>query len=147
VREGTTWYRVFAKSDVEPDPEALRAALGADTIRREDVDRGWQRLEFGLHSGESLAVARFFRDEEGIRGELQAWAASLETLQNEPNQQMLMLHLATTQQVFTLQREGANDPLALRLCEALAWMTDGVYEIDNLGFFAHDGTLLVAEEV
>jgi hypothetical protein len=141
-----TWYRIFSKSDLEPDPDALAAIVGPDaSCQRHDGEQGWRRLDFLLLPDTELVLERYRREEEGIRAELQAWAAWLETLDNEPEQDRLMLHLATTAQVFAMERENSNDPLALKLCEAIAWMTDGVYEIDGLGFFANDGTLLVPE--
>ena len=142
----STWYRVFAKNNIEPDPDALCAVMGSEiSCQCRAGERGWQRLQFAWPSGQTLAIDRFWRDEEGIRAELQAWAAWLETLENEPKRDALMQHLTATQQVFTMLRESSNDPIALKLCEAIAWTTDGVYEIDKLGFFSHDGTLLALE--
>jgi hypothetical protein len=59
--------------------------------------------------------------------------------------------VVSTTQLFTLRRpvDHANEILVenvcLGLCAFLAQKTDGVYQIDDRGFFAADGKLLLQE--
>jgi hypothetical protein len=102
-------------------------------------------LEITGPDGATFAIDRFWRDEEGIRAELQAWAAWLETLENHPHRDSLMLHLTGTQQVFVFESDPAN-AVGLVIGRQLAEGTDGVLQIDGQGFLAADGSLLVPEE-
>ena len=94
--------------------------------------------------GAALQLERFLAEEEGIRAELNSWAAWLETRENAPEHVRLMERMIQTKQLFTLQsiEESAQ---AERLCRFLAEITLGVYQIDVRGFFAADGVLLVPE--
>jgi hypothetical protein len=151
-----SWLRVFGQIDVHPDPAELSEAVqhiacGWD-VRFEFSERGWQRAEIQWPGGTTtLVVERFWRDEEGIREELQAWAAWLETCEDNPHHERLMQHLTSTQQVFTLWSEweqqdaGGLDHVCQAICQYLARATDGVYQVDQQGFFDRDGTLLVSE--
>ncbi|HXG12446.1 MAG TPA: hypothetical protein VNK04_22000 [Gemmataceae bacterium] len=142
-----TWYRVFGQSDVEPSPAALLAFL--QTLGRETGgnfrgdDRGWFRAEL-LIDGTAAVVERYLADEEGIRGELNAWAAWVEATGEGPAQLRLMERLIGTRQLFVLR--GPATEQAEALCRYLARSTDGVYQADGRGFFDPTGNLLVAEE-
>jgi hypothetical protein len=65
-----------------------------------------------------------------------------------------MQHIIGTTQLFTLEwvnadndaTEPAAEALAVHVCQFLARMTDGIYQVDRRGLFAADGTLLIAEE-
>jgi hypothetical protein len=152
----TQWCRVFGQAEAEPDPDRLtrevaRAAPEA-VVAWQQSERGWCRAEVRVDpSRPPLVLERFWRDEEGIRGELQAWAAWLETCDYSPHHEPLMRHLIQTQQVFTLRRpvDWPNEALLDALCDvlsqALAQEADGVYQIDGRGFFAPDGALLLEE--
>lgn len=147
--EAGVWHRVFARSEVEPDPEALCAAaesiLPGVLIHRHDGERGWERLELTWPSREAIAIDRFWRDEEGIRAELQAWAAWLESVDGNPHSEPLMLHLTQTQQVFTFSAPECGET-GRAVARLLGSLTDSVYEIDGRGFFSADGKLLLAED-
>jgi hypothetical protein len=152
-----SWYRVFGETDAQPDVVALAGALqsvapGSQVYVVQGGERGWQRLELRLADDEaSLFVDRFWRDEEGIRAELQAWAAWLETCADHPYHEVLMQHMTSTRQVFTLQRsiDQESNPLleqvCVTICQVLARATEGVYQIDGQGFFTADGMLLLRE--
>ena len=77
------WFRVFGKNEAEPDLEMLLTAVRTTAPGLEahfESSRGWRRAEFRLpESTTPLHLERFWRDEEGIRQELQTWAAWLET--------------------------------------------------------------------
>ncbi len=150
------WWRVFGESDAPPDRDALTQTVLACSpgaaIQWSEGERDWLGCEIGLPGEERpLMLERYLREEEGIRAELQAWAAWVETT-DSPHAARLMRRLIGTQQVFTLkQREtrvedASIEPVCLAVCRFLARATEGVYQIDEEGFFNADGLLLVKEE-
>jgi hypothetical protein len=152
------WWRVFGKADSRPESASTlidsitAVAPQATTNVTVDNDERWVRLAVTVSRGETpVYLERFHRSDEGIRGELQAWAAWLETCDYSPNHQALMTHMIQTQQVFTLRKpvDQANeilvDKICLAICRYLAAECDGVYQIDGQGFFSADGTLLLQE--
>lgn len=151
-----TWFRVFGTSDVQLDLVALTETV--QTLAPglyalfEDGERGWHRAEIQWPDGAmALVVERFWRDEEGIRDELQAWAAWVETCEDNPHHERLMQLLTSTQQVFTLRSvpeqhdAGGLDQVCQAICQYLARATEGVYQVDQQGFFDMNGTLLLPE--
>jgi hypothetical protein len=96
-------------------------------------------------------LERYLATEEGIRADLNSWAAWLETADYSPNHGPLMQHVISTRQLFTLRRpidhadEVLVEKLCLGVCRFLSGITDGVYQVDDEGFFAADGTLLLQE--
>jgi hypothetical protein len=147
------WCRVFGSTNAEPAPADLLAEL-----RRLGVtgpahftgdEQGWFRMVLTDESGETLLeIERYLASEEGIRAELNTWAAWLENA--APERPALLESVISARQVFTLQR--LSDPDAddhpttwEHLCRFLAGRTGGYYQIDGQGFFAADGELLVPE--
>jgi hypothetical protein len=96
-------------------------------------------------AGETLSIDRYGRDEEGVRGELQAWAAWLETQSGNPHHQRLMQHMTSTQQVFTISGPG-DDTLGIAVGQLLATRTDGIYQVDGMGFFTPSGSFLLPDD-
>jgi hypothetical protein len=149
------YYRIFGSSVQAPEPAALLdhlAGLGlAVTGSFAGDEVGWFRADLTLGAGEPLALERFTSDEEGIRAELNSWAAYLETCTHSPHHGPLMERVIQTRQLFTVRRpdehpdESASARVCLELCRFLAGATAGFYQIDEQGFFSADGTLLVAE--
>ncbi len=149
------WYRVFGTNEVQPEPARLleeAAALGAVVRARfHGDDLGWFRAELTVgDDAVPLPLERFLGSEEGIRAELNTWAAWLEETGPTPEAARLMQHMISTTQVFTLgpldpDADAEVEPLCVSLCRFLARETAGVYQVDGQGFFAADGTLLVAE--
>jgi hypothetical protein len=149
------WYRVFGGSAAPVEPGAVLAFLnGLDarvTGRFAGDDAGWFRAELAFADTAPLYLERFLASEEGIRGELNAWAAFLETCDYSPNHLPLMEQVVGTAQLFTLRRpidhadEVLVERLCVGLCQFLARVTDGIYQADDQGFFATDGTLLLQE--
>lgn len=145
------WYRVFGRSEVEPAPAALVQHLHGQglavrpTFRGDDL--GWFAADLALDDEAPLRLERFLTREEGIRGELNAWAAWLETVEHSPNHAALMERVIQTAQLFTLRPPDGSrmEPLCVALSRYLAEVTDGVYQADRRGFFAADGTLLLRE--
>jgi len=150
------WFRVFGTNNAQPEPAALLEHLhqiGAPVPGQfRGDDQGWFRADFTLAAGAApLQLERYLAGEEGIRDELNAWAAWLETADYSPNNTRLMQHMVSTTQLFTLRRpidladEVLLDKVCVGLCRFLAAATEGIYQADGQGFFAPDGSLLLQE--
>jgi hypothetical protein len=150
------WFRVFGTNDARIEPAEMLEhlhGLGMEvTGHFRGDDLGWFAAELVVAAGETpLHLERFLSSEEGIRAELNSWAGWLETCDYSPNHQKLMQHMVSTTQLFTLRRpiDHANEILVenvcLSSCRYLAQKTDGVFQIDDRGFFAADDTLLLQE--
>jgi len=148
--------RIFGKSDRCPTSTVLAEALESSActlqLACEPTNDDWRHIEVLVREQETpIYLDRFHRTDEGIRGELQAWAAWLETCDYSPNHQSLMTHMIQTQQVFTVRKpvDCANevliDNVSVAICQFLAQAADGIYQIDGKGFFAPDGTMLLQE--
>ena len=151
------WLRVFSTSMHAPAPAELLAYLRelSDEARGDfqGDDQGWFRGDLDLGAGRPpLRLERYLAAEEGIRHELNAWAAWVETFENHQAHDFLMQHLTATTQIFTLQlpsdaeNAGCVDDSGVQLCRFLASETVGVYQVDGQGFYRADGTLLLAED-
>jgi len=145
------WYRIFAATSDMPIPETIREFLanqyGSVSVAFAADDSGWYQADL-LVDGISLQLERYLADEPGIRAELNSWAAWLETRASAPEHVFLMERMIQTVQLFTLQCEGESaqaESACVALCRFLAETTGGVYQIDERGFFAADGTLLVVD--
>ena len=144
------WLRVFGTNDQQPDPAALLAQLyrqGHPTSGQfSGDDQGWFRAKLTC-DGVPAILERYLVREEGLRAELNSWAAWLETAEENPNHGPLMQHVIGTTQLCTLELPADHAwPWATALCRFLAQETAGVYQVDGQGFFAPDGTLLIPEE-
>ncbi len=150
------WYRVFGAGEEQPAAAALLEhlrGLGVDApphVRGDD--EGWTSAAVVLAEGVSpLVVECFLASEEGIRAELNGWAAWLETCDYSPNHVALMERVVQARQLYALRRplDHADEVRLERVCEGvcrfLAGATGGVYQLDGEGFFAADGTLLLRE--
>jgi hypothetical protein len=119
----------------------LRCAFQGD-------DQGWFRVElFAPGHDEPAELDQYWATEDGIRPQLNTWAAWLEVQPDSPHTAALMRHVIQTAQLFCLHVSAAlaADGAARELCRWLAARTDGVFQADGSGFHAADGTLLVAE--
>jgi hypothetical protein len=146
----TLWYRVFGAGQTEPAPAALLerlSHLAVVTGRFSADQRGWFRAELVVAGAAPLELERFLSTEEGIRAELNSWAAHLETCGEGPQYTLLMERMIQTKQMFTIgDPTSANKELCVALCRHLAETTAGVYQIDGRGFFGADGSLLIEDE-
>jgi hypothetical protein len=151
------WHRVFGTNDAGVEPATLLSAQSRDlgvevTGRFRGDDLGWFEAELGL-GGTRLELQRFLAHEEDLRDDLNSWAAWLETAEDSPESGRLMRHMIGTTQLFTLRQiDPADDEyqvlvqeLCTGLCQYLAHVTNGVYQVDGQGFFDADGLLLVRE--
>lgn len=141
------WYRVFGSDPEVPAPAVILDHLTGlfGSVRGEFAadDTGWYRADLVVDDV-SLQLERYVAGEEGVRAELNSWAAWLETREDSPSHVALMERMIQTAQLFTLHINAeslASEPL----CRFLAEATAGIYQIDGRGLFAADGTLLVPE--
>jgi hypothetical protein len=150
------WFRVFGTNDARIEPAELLEHLQSRGFAVEGSfrgdDLGWFAAELVVAADDApVQLERFLSSEEGIRAELNTWAGWLETCDYSPNHQRLMQHVVSTTQLFTLRNpidrtnETVIEKVCQELCVFLAQRTDGVYQIDDRGFFAADGTLLLQE--
>jgi hypothetical protein len=147
------WHRVFGTSETAVDPEAVLEHLHRHGFEvrgnfRGD-EQGWFHVAIHFGGETAIEVDRFLASEEGIRAQLNTWAAWLEEQPDNPHQLRLMQHMISTKQLFALNASSADDDLAAQICLALcryfARVTDGVYQIDGRGFFDNQDNLLVEE--
>jgi hypothetical protein len=142
------FYRVFGRGDSLPPATAL--GTGPEVTLSAD-DSGWFRAEIALSLGGTLCIERYTPEDDGFRAELNTWAAYLETCDYSPHHVALMEHVIQSRQLFILRKpidcpnEAAADRFCLDLSRQFATQSDGIYHIDDVGFFAADGTLLVPE--
>ncbi len=149
------WYRIFGARDTLPAPAEVEQCLAGVGVSAPIIwagdEQAWYRAEIAAGEGTPLVLERWLSDEEGIRAELNTWAAFLETCDYSPHHTELMERAIQTRQLFTLRRpiDHANEALVERVSVALsrhlAAITGGFYQADAEGFFAADGTLLVQE--
>ncbi len=150
------WHRVFGRNDAQVPPSDLAAELHAVGLAVEPHfrgdDLGWTAGELRLPGlNTPVSLDRYLTAEDDIRAELNAHAAELETCDYSPNAAPLVEHVALTKQLIVIRKPvDAHDEVALEklltaACRLLAARTDGVYQIDGLGWFAADGELLVRE--
>jgi len=149
------WYRIFGRRDFEVSPPTVMAHLAAAGI---DVTcsftppgDAWLAAEFRFAPTAPIRLERFRTEEEGIRAELNSWAAFLETCDYEPNHIALMERVIQTRQLFTVRKpvdcsdEVLAERICVKLCRFLAEQTDGIWQADDEGFFAPDGSVLLKE--
>jgi hypothetical protein len=152
------WFRVFAATDGQVEPAALLeqgSKPGKEiTGRFRGDDQGWFEARLAFAPEEPfvpfLEIVHFLHDEEGIRQELNTWAAWLETKEKYPEHVRLMQQVIGTRQLFIGRSAGEDGSEAvMRVCwklqQYLARETQGIYQVDGRGFFAGDGTLLIPE--
>jgi hypothetical protein len=145
-----TSYRVFCQSRKEPAPPALAEhlrKLHADTVVHFTGDRlGWMRAEVstGKHVP-PLVIERFLVEESDMRPQLNSWVAWLETVEH-PRREGVIDRVVNSQQVLTLELDSSkHDRIAKDAAKYLAQTADGIYQVDDEGFFSADGLLLVPE--
>jgi hypothetical protein len=149
----SAYCRVFGLKSVEPAPAALRkffgfgsTSIGSDLVKIQVQrdEQGWYRADIRW-ADDLVQIERYLASEEGIRAELNTWAAWVEATGDGAVQAWLMQRLIAAQQLFVV-RELSAHPNVPDLCRYMAVLTDGVYQIDGQGFFRADGTLLVRED-
>jgi hypothetical protein len=146
--------RVFGTAVAQPPQAALLQALQLAgrslTGKFTQTEQDWVLADLAPEHGDwAVQIDCYRRHEEGIRANLNTWAAWLETMEANANHVWLMQHMISTEQLYTLSLTGAERPEAEEVCVAacrfLARETAGVYQVDGQGFFGADGRLLLAE--
>ncbi len=154
------WYRVFGQGEAPVSLAGLAEHLKTKGLPLVG-DLGspktdWLQAELVLGSDcPAVGLDRYEVGHDGIRDELNTWAAWLETREDDPNHDKLLESMTRAVQVFTLNHPGADEigeeealrlqGLSLECCRYLAAKVDGVYQADGLGFFTADGHLLMVE--
>jgi hypothetical protein len=152
MNDAVPWYRVFGRSDAQPEPQELLATLtqAKPNIEAHFVgdDQGWFGVELRLPGlAEAIQVQRFVAGVDDFRADLNTWAAWVETHADRENA-WLMQHLIGTAQLFVWQAPQEHQDavnLSVMLCDYLSRATEGVYQVDGLGFFDATGLLLLRE--
>jgi hypothetical protein len=152
MSEAVRWYRVFGVNDGQPAPEALLAALSEAGLSAEAAftgdDLGWYAVKLRLpERDEPVEVQRFVAGADDIRGDLNTWAAWVET-QTGCDLAWLMQHLVSTAQLFVWfvpEDDARGIALSAALCDFFSRATGGVYQVDGHGFYDVAGTHLVRE--
>jgi hypothetical protein len=139
--------RVFGSNNVEPEPAALLwflAGLRGDIEGHfQGDDQGWFRLHL-RRDNDTMQIERFLVTEEGIRAELNSWAAWVESTGDDSVQEELMRQIVSTQQIMLLR--DFPEEIADTVCCYLARVTDGIYQMDDRGFLDAHGTIVLADE-
>jgi hypothetical protein len=140
------WYRIFAPGEQPPDLESLRLHLLGRGFAEVAIDADadpWLCANVTA-GGVVLNVERYTADEEGIRAELNAWAAVIEAADDTAAGARLMERLIQSRQLITV--EAPEGPLGRETSAWIAQVTAGVYQADGRGFIAPEGVVLVAVE-
>lgn len=145
------WYRVFCRSDAEVKPGDLLSTVGAVTANFRGDDLGWTAAEVSVGSGSPIRVERYLTAEDGLRDELNNWAAWLEAQDHEPNHARLMEHVIQARQLVTVRKpvdcpnESSVEDVCLAICRTLCDRADGVYAVEGDAWYAADGRKLLQE--
>src|SRR5262245_64812489 len=101
------WCRVFALNDIAPEPEAfverLRSVGQPAVVEAEIDEQGWW-FHLELHSSSGIYLVDRYRHDDGIRDDLNTWAAWLEENAGD-KATVLMQRMIGTRQLITMRRE------------------------------------------
>ena len=143
------WYRVFASIPDEPDPIALVEHLHGlgfpFSPHFTGDDLGWTSARFEFEESPPLTVNRFLTKADDLRNDLNAYAAELETMDDQSASGMLMERVIQTQQMFTIEKTAGHEGMCEAVANWLAGRTAGVIQIDGTGWQDATGALLVRE--
>ncbi len=136
------WHRVFGATDLCPASADLQRCLAEAgfSLRWRFFAEGdeWFRAEAIFPDGRIFALERWHSEEDGIRAELNSWAALMELGEETLLRVQLMERIIQTRQFFTIE----DSPCAFVLSRYLAAQTNGFFHIDGQGFFDATGNLL-----
>jgi hypothetical protein len=150
------WHRVFGLSPAAVSPSLLIEHLHSQGLVVEPHfkgdDHGWTQGALHLPGdGSPVLVDRYLTKVDDIRDDLNSFAALLETMSYSPANVSLMERVITTQQMFAFRKpidhanESQLDSLMQSVCQYLAKATEGVYQIDDAGWFDAEGRMLLQE--
>lgn len=147
------WYRIFGTNDAQPEPSDLLEhlqGLGHEVRSHfRGDDQGWFDASLVHPTSGEFQLERFLAGEEGIRAQLNTWAAWLESIEHEESGRLMQLIIGA-RQLFTLHgpedREGDEDEtFCTEICHFLCRVTEGIYQVDGQGFLSAEGKFLVEE--
>lgn len=134
------WFRVFALAQVDVPLEFIQEFLRAQSlphfIEATGDDLGWKSFRAG-----DLIVERYLLEADDLRGELDTWAAVVESWEAGAVGTQLMQRIIAVRQMFTVAAARGSEELA----RFLAQKTDGFYYIDEVGFFEASGSPILQE--
>lgn len=150
------WYRIFCRNAEAPSATVLldhlhRLGLSVAGEFHGDSELNWLSGQIQLGSGSPISLERYLTADDDLRNDLNTWAAWLETATWSEHSTSLMERVIQTQQLITLRKpidhpdEVSLGRLCLETCRFLAANWDGIYQIDDKGWYSADGTLLVKE--
>lgn len=151
------YYRVFGMNQVEVAPADLLEHLNRDypgtTGHFKGDDSGWFHAILSVPGSDlHIEVQRYLAAEEGIRRQMNSWAAWIEETLGDEKGGPWMAKLINTTQILTLgiaeeepEFDDALNSFLIHFCQYLASATQGLYQIDGRGMFLSDGSLLAAE--
>ncbi|MCX7700836.1 MAG: hypothetical protein N2039_08145 [Gemmataceae bacterium] len=134
------WLRVFALAQVEVPLQSIQEFLRAQRlphfIEATGDDLGWKSFRAG-----DLVVERYLVEADDLRGELDTWAAVVESWEAGAPGTKLMQQIIAVRQMFTISADHGSEELA----RFLAQRTDGFYYVDDVGFFDASGSPILRE--
>lgn len=149
------WQRIFCRSGQLLPIAGLLAHLQSRGLQTQSHvrgdDLGWTSAELRFGVGSPVYLERYLAKDDELRNELNNWAAFLETCDYSPNHSELMERVIQTQQLITLRKpidhsdDVSLDRLCLEVSRFIAAHCDGIYQIDDDGWYAAEGVLLVKE--
>lgn len=148
------WYRVFSRSDAKIDPNSFLEYLHNTNYPVQAKflkdEQGWFEATFAFEENE-LTLQRYLTIEKGVRAELNAFAAWIESQETDLNQMELMERVIAAPQIFAfeLPEEQANIEKVRAFCyhvvKFLARETEGLMQVDGEGVYDEEGTFLIPE--
>ena len=147
------WYRVFCRTSNEVKPDEIIAHLHTWSVvgRFRGDDLGWTGAELIVGKGTPIYADRYLTSEDSLREDLNTWAAYLETLDYSNRRFELMEHVIQTQQLVTIRKplDHANEvvieDVCRSLCQVIAASSEGIYQIENEGWYSASGECLLKE--
>ncbi len=149
------WYRVFCRTEAAPSPAELLAALQAEGLdirghfRGDDL--GWTAADIALGASTPVQVERYLTEADGLRDDLNSWAAYLETLDYSPNNGRLMELVFQSRQMVTIRKpldhpnEIETERACLTVARQMASRGGGIYQVEGDGWYDGSGELLLKE--
>src|SRR5262245_4396418 len=130
-----TKYRIFGTTAAVPPPAVLLERCRAASGRPLEADFPGAESEWFhgvVGDGQSVVVLdRWLADEDGIRAELNSWAAAVESWEGNADYGPLMERIIQSRQFVLLAHQGpaAPEPWPLELARLLAERSGGFYHV------------------
>lgn len=143
------WYRVFGAAERQPSPARILEPLRVMDVTGPALFRGdnegWTAVEIVVEEGTTLLLECYLASEKGIRADLNAWAAEVETREDCPRRLWLMERIIQTKQWYTMECPTGWEYMGESISRLMARETEGIYQVDGVGFFDRDGGILLKE--